>query len=235
MIKAENVSKEIAGRLILKDINLAVQPGEFVTVLGPNGAGKTTLLKILSLVLKPSQGKVYIDGREAGEADRALRRKIGVISHNTFLYDNLSAYENLAFYGKLYGVPRLKERIEAVLEEVGLRYALHDPVRTFSRGMQQRLAIARAILHEPVLLFLDEPYTGLDQHAIDILNGVLRRLVDHRRTIFMVTHNYEQGLELSQRVVILNKGRLVYSTETDGLTGAQFKELYRRYVGGVQG
>lgn len=177
---------------------------------------------------------MYIEGQKAEDAERKLRRKIGVISHNTFLYDNLSAYENLAFYGKLYSVPNLRERIDAVLAEVGLQYVLHDPVRTFSRGMQQRLAIARAILHEPVLLFLDEPYTGLDQHAIDILNSVLVRLANHRRTIFMVTHNYEQGLELSQRVLILKKGRLVYSTETEGLKSAEFKELYRQYVGGVQ-
>lgn len=212
---------------------MEIKPGEFVTVLGPNGAGKTTLLKILSLVLKPSQGQVYIEGQKAEDAERKLRQKIGVISHNTFLYDNLSAYENLTFYGKLYSVPNLRERIDAVLAEVGLQYVLHDPVRTFSRGMQQRLAIARAILHEPALLFLDEPYTGLDQHAIDILNGVLIRLANHRRTIFMVTHNYEQGLELSQRVLILKKGRLVYSTETEGLSSSEFKELYRQYVGGV--
>lgn len=157
---------------------------------------------------------------------------MGMISHNTFLYDNLSAYENLTFYGRLYGVPHLPQRIEQVLEEVGLQYVLHDPVRTFSRGMQQRLSIARAILHEPAVLFLDEPYTGLDQHAIDILNGVLARLAGHNRTIFMVTHNYEQGLELSHRVLILNKGRIAYETETDGLSPQQFKELYRQHVGG---
>lgn len=204
-----------------------------MTVLGPNGAGKTTLLKILSLLVKSSAGKVYIDGSEADDSQIAIRQKIGVISHNSFLYDNLSAYENLTFYGKLYNVPNLSSRIEGVLAEVGLQYVLHDPVRTFSRGMQQRLSIARAIIHDPSVLFLDEPYTGLDQHAIDILNGVLARLVGHKRTIFMVTHNYEQGLELSDRVLILVKGRIVHETKTSGLTASKFKELYRQHVGGV--
>lgn len=205
-----------------------------MTVLGPNGAGKTTLLKILSLLIKPSTGKLYIDGALAGETDVKTKSKIGVISHNTFLYDNLSAYENLEFYGKLYQVPDLKNQIQRVLEEVGLNYVLHDPVRTFSRGMQQRLSIARAILHEPAILFLDEPYTGLDQNAIDILNSVLSRLTDKSRTIFMVTHNYEQGLELSNRVLILVKGRIAYETKTAGITSGDFKELYRQHVGGGQ-
>ena len=212
---------------------MEIGQGEFVTVLGPNGAGKTTLLKTLALVIKPSQGKVYLDGKDAKDAEITLRQKMGMISHNTFLYDSLSAYENLTFYGKLYQVPDLPKRIDEVLKEVGLQYVLHDPVRTFSRGMQQRLSIARAILHDPAILFFDEPYTGLDQHAIDILNGVLARLASHNRTIFMVTHNYEQGLELSHRVLILNKGRIVYETKTDGLNPSQFKALYRQHVGGM--
>ena len=205
-----------------------------MTVLGPNGAGKTTLLKILSLLIKPSSGKLFIGGVAADELNTKNKSKIGVISHNTFLYDNLSAYENLRFYGKLYQVPQLKDRIQQVLSEVGLNYVLHDPVRTFSRGMQQRLSIARAILHEPTILFLDEPYTGLDQNAIEILNSVLMRLTDNQRTIFMVTHNYEQGLELSNRVLILVKGRIAYATKTEGITSEGFKKLYRQHVGGGQ-
>lgn len=203
-------------------------------MLGPNGAGKTTLLKILSLLVRPSKGQVHIDGLDSLREQVEIRKRLGVISHNTFLYENLSAWENLAFYGKLYNVPRLDERIDAVLQEVGLQYALHDPVRTFSRGMQQRLSIARAIIHEPSILFLDEPYTGLDQHAIDILNGVLTRLAGNERTILMVTHNYEQGLALSHRVLILVKGRVAHETKTAGLTSEQFRSLYREHVGGVQ-
>lgn len=213
---------------------MSIAAGEFITVLGPNGAGKTTLLKILSLLLKPSKGELYIVGTHIGDSNMKIKSKIGVISHNTFLYDNLSAYENLYFYGKLYQVPNLKNRIQAVLKEVGLSYVLYDPVGTFSRGMQQRLSIARAILHDPTILFLDEPYTGLDQNAIYILNSVLGRLTSKERTIFMVTHNYEQGLELSNRVLILDKGRVVYETETAGISPNKFKELYSQHAGGVQ-
>nr|WP_227767909.1 heme ABC exporter ATP-binding protein CcmA [Zhaonella formicivorans] len=230
-MKAVDLAYKIGGKSILKDINLDVAPGEFVTILGPNGAGKTTLLKLLSLLYKPTGGQIYVDGQLYRD-NNELRKKIGVISHNTFLYDNLTAMENLQFYGKLYDVPRLQERIEQVLHEVGLEYAWNDPVRTFSRGMQQRLSIARAILHDPALLLLDEPYTGLDQHAIDILNNVLAQSVGRERTMFLVTHNYEQGLELSERVLILVKGQLVYEAKTAGLTADRFKELYLEHVGG---
>lgn len=226
------MTKKIGDKAILQDVTLQVPTGGFVAVLGPNGAGKTTLLKILSLLLPPSAGQVKIAGRPAEAADPSLRRQIGVISHSTLLYSHLSAAENLYFYGRLYDVGNLPLRIESVLEEVGLRYYFHDPVRTFSRGMQQRLAIARAILHEPALLFFDEPYTGLDQHAIEILNGVLRRLRDERRTIFLITHNFEQGLDLADRVVILRRGRVVFNEETASLRGADFKKLYLQKVEG---
>lgn len=212
-------------------MNLEIATGEFVTLLGPNGAGKTTLLKLLALVLKPSGGRLYINGQLCGE-NNELRKTIGVISHHTFLYENLTALENLQFYGRMYGVKNLKERCQEVLEEVGLEYAWNDPVRTFSRGMQQRLAIARAILHRPSLLLLDEPYTGLDQQAIALLNSVLAKLAGQKRTMFLVTHNYEQALALSQRVLILVGGKLVYQSQTQGLTAEGFKRLYLEHVGG---
>lgn len=208
-----------------------MKKGEFVTVLGPNGAGKTTLLKLLALLYRPTGGELYLDGKRS-QHNEELRRTVGVLSHHTFLYENLTALENLQFYGKMYGLPRLEERIEAVLQEVGLEYAWSDPVRTFSRGMQQRLALARAILHEPSLLLLDEPYSGLDQQAITILNNVLRQSVQKKRTMFLVTHHYEQGLELSERILILYRGKVVYDAGTAGLTPVRFKELYLQHVGG---
>ncbi|GAW93740.1 heme ABC exporter ATP-binding protein CcmA [Calderihabitans maritimus] len=233
IITASNLTKKIGSKTILQDINLEIHSGEFVTILGPNGAGKTTLLKILSLLLQPTSGELLINGNKVGDNAIKLRRQIGVISHHTFLYDNLTAYENLLFYGKMYGVTNLKERIQEVIEEVGLEYCLADPVRTFSRGMQQRLSIARAIIHNPSILFLDEPYTGLDQHAIGILNRVLARLANEDRTIFLITHNFEEALKLSNRVVILVKGKIVYQGETQQLTAEQFKQLYLEYVEGA--
>lgn len=232
IITAKNLVKKIGTKTILHNINLHISEGEFVTVLGPNGAGKTTLLKILSLLVKPSSGALIVKGKSGEDNFLELRRHIGVISHNSFLYDNLTAYENLEFYGKLYGVANLKQRIAGVIEEVGLQYVLRDPVRTFSRGMLQRLAIARAIIHEPDILFLDEPYTGLDQHAIGILNSVLLNLNNKSRTIFMVTHNYEQGLAKSDRILIVVKGNIVYDAATEGLSQETFKAIYLEHVEG---
>lgn len=201
-----------------------------MAVMGPNGAGKTTLLKILSLLMPPTSGQLRIDGLDALQYPVQCRRQMGVISHNTFLYANLTAMENLIFYGRLYGVPGVARRAAEVLDEVGLSYALADLVRTFSRGMQQRLAIARAILHDPAVLFLDEPYTGLDQHAIDILNGVLARLHNERRTIFLITHSFEQGLNLSDQVAFLHRGRIVFQAATAELGGQDLRQLYRSRV-----
>lgn len=210
-----------------------IQSGQFVSLLGPNGAGKTTLLKILSLLSKPTSGELLIDGQPAQDNLLHLRRRIGVISHNTFLYDNLSAYENLKFYGRMYDVANLEQRIHQVIKEVGLQYVLSDPVLTFSRGMQQRLSIARAIIHDPDILFLDEPYTGLDPHAIEILNNVLMGLSEKERTIFLVTHNFRQGLEMSDMALILVKGRIVYRAEKNEIDPDNFKQVYLRHVEGT--
>jgi len=198
--------------------------------LGPNGAGKTTLLKVLTLLTPTSSGEIHIAGRKVSGNSLAERKKMGVISHSTFLYGNLTAYENLMFYGRLYDVDNLKQRIKEVINEVGLRYSLNDPVRTFSRGMQQRLAIARAIIHNPDILFLDEPYTGLDQHAIEILNKVLLNLANQQRTIYMITHNFEQGLNLSDRVIILVSGRIVFEAPGKEMALEKLKEKYLHCV-----
>ncbi len=188
------------------------------------------MLKVLTLLTPPSSGEIFIGGRKVSDNPISIRKKMGVISHSTFLYGNLTAYENLLFYGRMYDVPNLKQRIKEAIEEVGLRYSLNDPVRTFSRGMQQRLAIARAIIHDPDILFLDEPYTGLDQHAIEILNKVLLNLTNQQRTIYMITHNFEQGLNLSDRIIILVSGRIVYEASSEDLSVDTLKEKYLKYV-----
>jgi len=230
IIKAGKISKKIGDQAILTDIDLEIPDGQFLAVLGPNGAGKTTLMKVLSLLVKPTSGHLEINGVDAEENQIQLRRQMGFVAHQTFLYSHLTAIENLAFYGKMYEVPRLQKRIVQVIKEVGLQYVLGDPVRTFSRGMQQRLAIARAILHSPDVLFLDEPYTGLDQQAMEILNQVLRGLQKERRTVIMVTHNFDQGLSLCDQAVIMVKGRLVYRAGRDELLARDFKQVYLKCV-----
>lgn len=232
MLIAENIVKRIGSKTILQGIDLHIKKGEFVTVFGPNGAGKSTLLKILSMLMKPSSGTLIIDGLNVKNEAPKVRNKIGVISHQTFLYDNLTAFENLEFYGRMYETDNLRERIYDILNEVGLEFSINEPVRNFSRGMQQRLAIARAIIHQPEILFLDEPYTGLDQQAIDILNSVLAKLNIKDRTVFMITHNFEQGLDLSDKVLIISKGCISYQGTAQGVTSSEMREIYIDTVGG---
>lgn len=233
MIKALGISKTIGRKTILQNIDLHIRSGEFVTVFGPNGAGKSSLLKILTLISKPSKGQVFIDGKNASGNPEEVRKMIGVISHQTFLNENLTAKENLIFYGRMYGVADLNNRIYDVLSEVGLEFSLNEPVRTFSRGMQQRLAIARAILHDPSVLFLDEPYTGLDPHAIQILNNVLANLNASNRTVFLITHNFEEGVTLSDRILFVVKGRIVYDGKKTSLNRDELKNLYLSKVEGT--
>ncbi|TLM99810.1 ABC transporter ATP-binding protein [bacterium] len=232
MIKAANLSKKIGSKTILRDIDLHIPKGQFVTVFGPNGAGKSTLLKTLAMLMKPSTGEIMINGFDARKDPVAISKQLGVISHQTFLYENLTARENLEFYGRMYDVPDLRDRLYKVLHQVGLEFSLNDPVRTFSRGMQQRLAIARAILHDPAVLFLDEPYTGLDPHAIQILNSVLARLNNANRTVFMITHNFEEGLDITDRVLFVVKGQIVYDGDNKALTRDDLKQLYLQKAGG---
>ena len=233
LIKALGLTKTIGHKNILRGIELDIPSGQFVTVFGPNGAGKSTLLKTLALISRPTEGEILIDGVNSKKNTDALRQKIGVISHHTFLYENLTAKENLTFYGQMYQVPDLKNRIFEVLSQVGLEFSINDTVRTFSRGMQQRLSIARAILHDPTILYLDEPYTGLDPHAIQILDDVLRQLNLQKRTVFLITHNFEEGISMSDRVLFIVRGKIVYDGDKDTLDKRELKSLYLDKVKGA--
>lgn len=200
-----------------------------MTIFGPNGAGKTTLLKILSTITSPTSGKIRIAGLPIHKDSLLVRRKVGLISHNPLLYGDLTAYENLQFYGALYNVERVEERIEELLEKVELSHRRFDLVRTFSRGMLQRLAIARVLLHKPEILFLDEPHAGLDPHAVDILDGLLANIrEDH--TFIMVTHNLDKGLEMATSVMILVDGEIIYQESGEGLDLKTLKDIYRQKV-----
>ncbi len=216
----------------LRGLDLELERGRFLTVFGPNGAGKTTLIKVLSTQIKPSEGLVEVGGHDVIDAADRVRGQIGVISHNTYLYPSLTAFENLRFYGRMYRVSDLEERSRELLERVGLRGREDDRVSEYSRGMQQRLSIARALLHEPEIMFLDEPYTGLDQHASRMLRGVLDTLHDGRRTIFMVTHNLEEGLEMCDEVAIQVAGRICYREPIDRVNREHFGDTYFDCVGG---
>jgi heme exporter protein A len=232
MIEIRKLVKTFGHRVVLRGLDLTIAEGEFVTLLGANGAGKTTLLHIVASLSKPTAGDIYLNGFRLADEANQLRRFIGLVSHKTLLYNDLTADQNLRFYARLYDVPDAGGRIETVLNQVGLWGRQHDPVRTYSRGMQQRLAIARAILHNPPILLLDEPDTGLDQHAADMLNSLLSAVGTNQRTVLMTTHNLERGLSLGQRLVILAKGQIVFDAPRHTLSIEQMREQYYKYVTG---
>jgi heme exporter protein A len=225
-IEARALEKWYGPLPAVRGIDLSLARGEFLTVFGPNGAGKSTLLRMLCGVVRPTRGTVHVAGHDVGGDDEGWRARIGLLSHQTFLYPGLSAAENLDFYARLYALPDRRARVDGALREVGLIDRRGDRVGTFSRGMQQRLALARTLLHDPEVVFLDEPYTGLDPHAAAMLRGVLERLRDGRRTVVLVTHNLSQGLELADRVAVQVAGRWVSDEQRGEIDAAAFERVY---------
>jgi len=232
MIETRGLTRSFGPRTALAGVDLSVLAGEFVTLVGPNGAGKTTLLRILATLTRPTSGSVRIGGLDPARAGEQVRRKIGFLSHRTLLYDDLTAEQNLRFAAQMYDLADSSARIERLLEQVGLATRRNDLVRTFSRGMQQRLSLARAVLHRPEVLLLDEPYTGLDPHAAQVLSDLLRQLAGEGCTILLTTHDLARGLDLGQRVLVLAHGRLVYDERTEAIDPAAFAVTYQALTGG---
>lgn len=231
MIEIRDLTRSFGPHIALDGVTLSVEAGEFVTLVGPNGAGKTTLLRILATLLRPTSGTVRIAGLDSARDGAEVRRRIGFLSHRLLLYEDLTAEQNLRFYARLYGLTDAAPRIDELLERVGLAHRRHDLVRTFSRGMQQRLAVARAVIHRPSLLLLDEPYTGLDPQAAEALNGLLTGLAGEGCTILLTTHDLERGLAVGSRIVVLSRGRVVHDAPAATLDPATFPDLYRRLTG----
>jgi heme exporter protein A len=233
LLRARQVEKWYGPHPAVRGVDFALDAGEFLTIFGPNGAGKTTLLRMLSGSLRPTRGEISIAGERMEHGAHGWRRRIGVLSHQTFLYGRLTAAENLRFYGRLYGIDALERRISEMLDQVGLGPRGEEQVHRFSRGMQQRLALGRTLLHDPDLVLLDEPYTGLDPHAAGMLRGVLEHLRDGRRTVVLVTHNLTQGLELADRVVVQAEGRWVSDEPRASVDAVRFEQVYTSRVGGL--
>jgi heme exporter protein A len=225
IIEIENLSKAYGYLPVLKSISLNIRRGQFVALLGPNGSGKSTLLRLLAGLGKASAGTIRIGGWEIPQEAERVRAQIGMVSHKGLLYENLTALENLSFFAKLYN---LKDpgRIEKLLEQVGLSKRANSLVRTFSRGMQQRLSIARALLHDPQIVLFDEPYTGLDQDASSILDNLLQVAHQEGRTIIMTSHELDRAARLAERILILSKGKIGY----DGAGGMAAHEMSRLYT-----
>ncbi|MDH5679296.1 MAG: heme ABC exporter ATP-binding protein CcmA [Nitrospinota bacterium] len=230
-VELDQVVKRFGYMTAVDKISLTLEKGEFLTIFGPNGAGKTTLIRIMAGLTAATSGSARINGRPVQDHDDEARRDIGLISHQTFSYGQLTAMENLLFFARLYGVEDPSARCQALLEEVGLSKRSHEPVRSFSRGMVQRLSIARSLVHDPSILLLDEPFTGLDQHAAETLKRQLRRLKDERRTLVMITHNLEQGVALGTRVVLQVAGKIILDQPASTIDVKEFGQVYFNKVG----
>ena len=230
MIEIKKLTKLYGLSPVLRGVDLSVGRGEFVGLVGANGAGKTTLMRIVATLLTPTSGEVILGGWPLPSHADKVRQHIGMVSHQGMVYGDLTAAENLNFFGQLYGVENLAERIPQLLNQVGLKLRQDDYVRTFSRGMLQRLTIARATLHNPDILLLDEPYTGLDQTAVQLLDDLLREQHALGRTILMITHDLHHGLNLCQRIAILHRGKITADVETSTVTSADFLKIYQETI-----
>ncbi len=226
-VSIRKLSKVFGKNPVLKSLDLDLEKGEFAVIFGPNGAGKTTLLKLISTLTTPTEGSVFVSGFNVVEEPEKARREIGLLSHESYLYGELSAKENLRFFGQMYGIKgqKLEERISSILEDTGLVAKTDERVSTFSRGMKQRLSIARTLLHRPSILLLDEPYTGLDPGASLVFENLIKSPEFQKSTKLMVSHDLERGFKLSSRLLILNKGKFVYDGIKKDFSGYEdFKE-----------
>ncbi len=228
MIEVRKLVKRFGMKTVLNGLDLDAAPGEFVALLGPNGAGKTTFLRILASLSRPSLGQVRVAGHLLPNEAAAVRARLGVVSHQPLLYADLTAEQNLRFYGRMYGIDRLEARVTEVLEMVGLESRRRDLVRTYSRGMQQRLAIGRAVLHDPDVMLFDEPHTGLDQDASSMLDGVLRSVAAQGRTVVMTSHDLVRAEDLATRFDILSRGLIAASATRRQLSRSNLLAFYRQ-------
>jgi heme exporter protein A len=231
-IEALGLARSFGERRVIDGLDLRVEQGAFLTVFGPNGAGKSTLLRILSTLDKPSAGELALFGRPVSEDPESSRALIGLVSHSPMLYASLSIEENLRLFARLYGVAQPQQRVRQMLARVGLEHRRYDLVRTLSRGMTQRAALARALLHEPRLLLLDEPFAGLDAQATKILDGLLAELKSSgRHTVVLVSHDLEYGYQAASHLLLLARGRELCFASVAQLEFENFAALYAQAVG----
>lgn len=225
-LSASQITKKIGHRTIVKDATLTINPGEVVSIFGPNGAGKTTLIKILATLLRPTSGKLEIEGSDAIVENAKVRSTLGVIVHELLAYPTLTPSENLRFFGKMYGINKLEDRCKTLLNEVGLSRFEHEPLHIFSRGMMQRFMIARALLHNPSVLLLDEPFSGLDSSAKRFVINRIARERENGKSILITTHNTELGYLVGTKFHFMINGALDEIAQKDGIDGKTLLQMY---------
>lgn len=231
MLQAVNLTKTYGSRLVLRGLSITIEPGEIVSLIGMNGAGKSTLIRILSNLTPADFGQVQLDNISMRSDPSEYRRQIGVVLHAPMLYSSLSARENLRFFSRLYQITDPHEHIEELLQTVNLRSRADDLVRTFSRGMQQRLSIARALLHNPACLLLDEPYTGLDQDSCSVFESLIRRAAAEQKMVLLATHDLDKAARSSTRIDLLHQGKIVLTQSIGDVTPENLAKLYRQITG----
>lgn len=229
-IETKKLTKVFGDRKALDKVSIEVPEGAFLSIFGPNGAGKTTLVRTLATLSRATSGTALVAGFDAKKEPDKVREHIGLISHNPMLYPDLTAMENLMFTAQLYGVVNAEDRVRELLRAVELDHRRFDVVRTFSRGMTQRLSIARALMNDPDVVFLDEPYAGLDPHAVEIFDGLIEQLRDGR-TFVMVSHDLQKGFDVCTHALVLARGRVVSYAPKEDIDFEQFRQLYRETVG----
>ena len=232
IINISGVSKAFSARLVLKKIDLRIHKGQSVCLCGVNGVGKSTLLRITGGLLQPDKGNVGICGHDIKTDPEKAKPQLGIISHKSMVYPNLTAIENLSFFAGLYGVADTKTRVNEILQDVGLSSYSYDRAATLSRGLLQRLAIARALVHRPSVLLADEPFTGLDGEASEHLTSVLADFSNNGGTIMMTTHDVRNGLKCCDRVIVLDKTSLILDAMTSDMDTESFAQDYLSYARG---
>ena len=226
-LEITKLKKNYGLKPVLRGVDLAVERGQRVALLGANGAGKTTLLRILAGLAEPDGGQVRIDGRDMQHDAQQARHAVGFVTHQPYLYDDLTVMENLLFFARMYGVKQRHERARALLERVGLLKRANERARVLSRGQSQRLALARALLHSPHLLLLDEPDTGLDEEGIVLLEAILNEQAHNGGAALFTTHQFEHALQWSDHIGLLRGGRVAWLRETRGLEPSSAREVYQ--------
>ena len=232
-IEAVGLCKGFGAAPVLRDLDLTLGWGRVLVIFGANGSGKTTLLRLLSTLYRPDRGQIWVGGLDRSRAALSIRRIIGVVAHQPMLYQNMTCQENLAFFGRMYGLKDVDGRVESVFSKVGLEANRHQRVRTLSHGMQKRLAMGRAILHDPPILLMDEPEAGLDRGALAAMGDLMVTESGSSRTVVMATHNVEWGLERGDEVAVLSGGAISYRANRDSLDEGEFRRVYSEQGGSV--
>lgn len=229
-LEIRDVHKSFGLKPVLRGVDLSINAGERMALLGANGAGKTTLLRILAGLSRPGSGRIRLDGLDLVRQTHESQRKVGFVAHQPYLYDDLTAQENLLFFARMYAIDQPRARATGLLQRVGLQKKARERASSLSRGQLQRLALARALLHAPQLLLLDEPDTGLDQEGLALLNELLHEHSEQGGTILFTTHDLEAAFQRSDQVVLLHRGRVAYQRATAELEQEHIRQVYQEVV-----